>query len=96
MTDLKQRFTPLSKEELAPRDDELFSRADLAKRWKCSEKAVQRIEHRHGLPACRIMREVKYRLSDILRIERDGLSKPAKPWTGVRPQEKARGGGGGS
>jgi hypothetical protein len=88
MTDLKQRFTPLSPAELAPRDDELFDRSDLAKRWKCSEKAVQRIEKRHGLPGCRIMRAVKYRLSDILRVEAEGLDKLPKRWTGLRPDQK--------
>jgi len=90
MPDKQPRFTPLSKDELAARDDELLLRFDVAQRWKCSEKSVERAETRLGLQPIRVLRAVRYRLSDVLRIEREGVARLPKKWTGVRPSEKAQ------
>ena len=73
MADKKLRFTPLSKDDLDPRNDEMLVRSEVAKRWDCSEKSVIRAETRLGLRPCRFMREVRYKFSDILRIEREGF-----------------------
>jgi hypothetical protein len=50
----------------------------LAKRWDCSEKAVLRAEKRLGLHPYRFLRAIKYRLSDVLRVEREALQKMPK------------------
>jgi hypothetical protein len=67
MPDTTKRFTPL-------KDDEDFrerflSRAEVSWRWGCSEKAVLRAEKRLGLEPYRLLRAIKYRLSDLLRVE---------------------------
>ena len=94
MPDKKRRFTPLSETEitteLAPIVERFLTRPQLCERWGgCSEKALVRSEGRLGLQPIRILRGVRYRLSDILRIERDGESKLPKRFTGLRPHEKA-------
>jgi hypothetical protein len=89
MTHLKERFTPLSPTELAPAVEEFFSRTELAKRWHCGEKAVLRAEKRLGLRPYRLMRAIKYKFSDILRVEAEGLAKMPKRFSGLRPHEKA-------
>ena len=80
---------PLSKPELAACDDKLLLRFDVAQRWKCSEKSVERTEVRLGLQPIRFLRAVRYRLSDILRVEREGAARMPKKWVGLRPHEKA-------
>jgi hypothetical protein len=86
MTDTKLRFTPLRPEEIS---ELFFSRQQVATRWGCSEKAVLRTEERLGLRPCRILRAIKYALSDILRIEREGFAKMPKRFTGMRPDQRA-------
>jgi hypothetical protein len=89
MTDTKLRFSPLPKEELAPRDDELLLRFDVAQRWKCSEKSVERAESRLGLRPIRVLRGIRYRLSNVLQIEEAGFTRMPRKWTGLRPSQKA-------
>jgi hypothetical protein len=88
MADKKLRFTPLSKDDLDPRNDEMLVRSEVAKRWDCSEKSVIRAETRLGLRPCRFMREVRYRFSDVLRIEREGFARMPRKWTALRPDQK--------
>jgi hypothetical protein len=83
------RFSPLSETELLPAEEEFFSRAKLAKRWDCSEKAVLRAEKRLGLRPYRLLRAIKYKLSDILRVESEATNKAPKKFTGLRPDQKA-------
>jgi hypothetical protein len=87
MRDTKLRFTPL-------KDDEDFrerflSRAEVGWRWGCSEKAVLRAEKRLGLCPYRLLRAIKYRLSDVLRVEAEARAKLPKKFTGLRPDQKA-------
>src|SRR5215472_11105278 len=94
MADKKHRFTPLSQTEitteLAPIEERFLTRPQLCERWGgCSEKALLRAEKRLGLQPFRILRGVSYRLSDILRTEREGLAKMPKRFTGLRPDQKA-------
>jgi hypothetical protein len=66
-----------------------LTRAQLCQRWGgCSEKALLRAEKRLGLRPYRILRGVRYALSDIMRIEAEGLAKAPKRFTGLRPHEK--------
>ena len=51
--------------------DRLLDRADLAERWSCSSESIRRLED-HILKPIRIGGRVRYRLSDILRSEREG------------------------
>ena len=94
MADKKHRFTPLSQTEitteLAPIEERFLTRPQLCERWDgCSEKALLRAEKRLGLSPYRILRGVRYALTDILRVERDGRAKMPKRFTGLRPEEKA-------
>jgi hypothetical protein len=89
MTDKKPRITPVPTEDLAPRDEELLLRYDVAQRWRCSEKSVERAETRLGLQPVRVLRAVRYRLSDVLRVEREGFTRPRRKFTGLRPHERA-------
>ena len=94
MPDKKRRFTPLSETEitteLAPIVERFLTRPQLCERWGgCSEKAVLRAEKRLGLSPYRILRGVRYALTDILRVERDGRAEMPKRFTGLRPEEKA-------
>jgi hypothetical protein len=85
MADTKLRFTPLK-----PEEEIFFTRPQLSVRWSgCSEKAIVRAEKRLGLQPYRILREVRYRLSDVLRIEAEGASRAPKKFVGVRPDQKA-------
>jgi hypothetical protein len=86
MQDTKLRFSPLRPEEVG---ELFFSRQQLATRWGCSEKAVLRCEKRLGLKPYRILRAIKYALSDIRRIEQESLAKPPRKFTGVTPAQKA-------
>lgn len=85
MTDIRLDFTPLK-----PEDEKFLTRAQLCARWSgCSEKALIRVEKRLGLKPYRILRGIRYALSDILRIEQEGSIKMPKRFTGLRPHEKA-------
>jgi hypothetical protein len=75
--------------EISPAEEEFFSRARVAKRWDCSEKAVLRCERRLGLQPYRLLRAIKYKLSDILRVEALASTKAPKKFTGLRPDQKA-------
>jgi hypothetical protein len=79
---------PNPKDELNPLDDVMLERADLATRWRCSEKSVLRAEQRLGLRPCRFLRGVRYRLSDVLRVEEQGFTRIPKKWVGLRPYQK--------
>jgi hypothetical protein len=90
MRDTKHRLVPLSHAELAPIEERFLTRPQLCERWGgCSEKALVRSEKRLGLSPYRILRGVRYALSDIMRIERDGRAKMPKKFTGLRPDQKA-------
>jgi hypothetical protein len=95
MKDTKNRFALLSQAEItaefnAAMAERLLTRPQLCERWGgCSEKALVRSEKRLGLVPIRILRGVRYALSDIQRIERDGRAKLPKKFAGVRPHEKA-------
>ena len=52
-------------------EDRLLDRASLAERWDCSVESIKRLEG-HILKPIRIGGRVRYRLSDILRSEREG------------------------
>ena len=89
MPDRKLRSRPVSPDELPAAQEEFFSRARLAQRWRCSEKAIVRAEQRLNLPAYRLLRGVTYRLSDILSVENQGLARAPKTFVGLRPHQKA-------
>ena len=82
----RRRYTPLQSGE---EDERFFTRGQVALRWNCSEKGVQRAEERLGLQPYRILRAIRYRLSDIVRIEAESLKKLPKRFTGLRPAQKA-------
>jgi hypothetical protein len=82
MTDTNPRFTPLRSGE---EDERLLPRSFVARRWTCSEKAVERAEKRLGLQPFRLLREIRYRLTDIVRVEQEALLKAPKKFTGLRP-----------
>ena len=81
----RPRYTPLRPGE---EDERFFTRGQVALRWNCSEKGVQRAEKRLGLQPYRILRAIRYRLSDIVRIEAESLKKLPKRFTGLRPAQK--------
>jgi hypothetical protein len=86
------RFTPLNEEDFArlkEEDECFFSREQLAKRWRCSEKSVLRAEKRLGLRPYRLLRGIRYKLTDIMRVEAEALKKMPKKFTGLRPDQKA-------
>jgi hypothetical protein len=90
MRDTKNRLVPLSHTELAAIDERFLTRPQLCERWSgCSEKALVRSEKRLGLQPYRMLRGVRYALSDILRIEAEASAKLPKRFTGLRPHEKA-------
>jgi hypothetical protein len=90
MKDTRHRFTPLSPTEITPVTERFLTRPQLCERWGgCSEKALLRAEKRLGLHPYRILRGIRYALSDIIRIERDGTAKMPKKFTGLRPDQKA-------
>ena len=60
------------KRTVAPKDDMLLTRAQLAGRWVTCTKTIQRRE-KAGLRAMRLGRSVRYRLSDVLEFEEAGL-----------------------
>ena len=80
------RYIPLRPGE---EDERFFTRGQVALRWGCSEKGVQRVEKRLGLQPYRLLRGIRYRLTDIVRIEAESLEKLPKRFTGLRPDQKA-------
>jgi hypothetical protein len=52
-------------------EERLLDRASLAERWDCSLETIKRLEG-HVLKPIRIGGRVRFRLSDILRSEREG------------------------
>jgi hypothetical protein len=81
----KLRFTPLK-----PEDELFLTRPQLCTRWSgCSEKALIRVEKRFDLTAYRILRGIRYKLSDVLRVEAEGALRMPKRFVGLRPHEKA-------
>jgi hypothetical protein len=85
LADTALPFTP----QLEPRHEKFLSRTELATRWGCSEKAVLRAEPRLGLEPHRLLRAIKYRLSNILRIEAESRARLPKKFVGLRPDQKA-------
>jgi hypothetical protein len=82
----RPRYTPLRPGE---EDERFFTRGQVALRWGCSEKGVQRAEKRLGLQPYRLLRGIRYRLTDIVRIEEQSVGKLPKRFTGLRPDQKA-------
>jgi hypothetical protein len=56
-----------------PTEDKLLTRREVAARWKVSIETVKRREHARILRPVRLEgRIVRYRMSDVARIEEDG------------------------
>jgi hypothetical protein len=57
--------------------EQLISRRSLASRWECSVETVKR-HTRDGLlhPIRFNARMIRYRLSDVIRVEREGEARP--------------------
>jgi hypothetical protein len=54
-------------------DDKLLTRLELARRWKVSIETVKRRERARILRPVRLDgRVIRYRMSDVLRIEEEG------------------------
>ena len=54
-------------------DDELLTRLELARRWKVSIETLKRRERTEVLQPVRLDgRIIRYRMSDVLRIEEEG------------------------
>jgi hypothetical protein len=51
-------------------EDITLTRKELALRWKCSEETLKRRQKTQLLKALKIGRLVRYRLSDVLEVER--------------------------
>jgi len=49
----------------------LLSRRNLAFRWECSIETLKRREKAGILPALKLGRGVRYRLSDVEKVEKD-------------------------
>jgi hypothetical protein len=70
-------------------NERFVTRGQVALRWNCSEKGVQRTEKRLGLQPYRLLRAIRYKLSDVVRIEAESLEKLPKRFIGLRPDQKA-------
>jgi hypothetical protein len=56
-----------------PMDETLLTRSELAKRWKISIETLKRRERARILRPVRLDgRVIRYRMSDVLRIEEEG------------------------
>jgi hypothetical protein len=56
-------------------DDKLLTRLELARRWKVSIETVKRRERAKVLRPVRLEgRIIRYRMSDVLRIEEEGYA----------------------
>jgi hypothetical protein len=63
--------------QLDPKQDRQLSRKELSERWNPSIKTLKRREKAGTLrPLSLGARTVRYRLSDILRIEEDAAARP--------------------
>jgi Helix-turn-helix domain len=51
-------------------DDPLFTRQELAERWRQSTETIKRRERAGRLHALKLGRSVRYRLSDVLAFEK--------------------------
>jgi hypothetical protein len=49
----------------------LLTRAQLAERWSVSRETIKRREKAGILPVLKLGRDARYRLSDVLRLERE-------------------------
>ena len=49
----------------------LLSRKQLATRWQVSKETIKRREKAGVLPVLKLGRDARYRLSDVLRLERE-------------------------
>jgi DNA-binding XRE family transcriptional regulator len=49
----------------------LLTRAQLAERWSVSRETIKRREKDGTLPVLKLGRDARYRLSDVLRLERE-------------------------
>jgi hypothetical protein len=59
-------------------DDKLLTRLELARRWKVSIETVKRRERAKVLRPVRLEgRIIRYRMSDVLRIEEEGYDEQA-------------------
>jgi DNA-binding transcriptional regulator YhcF (GntR family) len=60
-------------EDHRTKEDSLLTRRELAGRWKVSIETIKRCERTKILRPMRLYgRIVRYRMSDVLRIEREG------------------------
>jgi hypothetical protein len=56
-------------------DDRLLTRLELARRWKISIETLKRRERAKILRPVRLVgRIIRYRMSDVLRIEEEGYN----------------------
>jgi hypothetical protein len=53
-------------------EERLLDRADMHERWGCSFESLKRFERAGILKPIRLGGRVRYRLSDVLRSEREG------------------------
>ena len=53
----------------------MITRRDVAERWSYSIETIKRLEKGGKLPSIRIGGRVRYRISDIERLEQEGESK---------------------
>lgn len=49
----------------------LLSRRQLANRWQVSKETIKRREKDGTLPVLKLGRDARYRLTDVLRLERE-------------------------
>jgi hypothetical protein len=62
------------KEQFQPTAEETYvDGAELGRRWKCHEKTAQRRAKRLGVAALMFFNRTSYPMSEILRVEREGL-----------------------
>jgi hypothetical protein len=56
-------------------DDQLLTRLELARRWKVSIETIKRRERARVLRPLRLEgRIIRYRMSDVMRVEQEGES----------------------
>jgi predicted site-specific integrase-resolvase len=60
--------------EIAPGDEELLSRKELAARWRCHIETLKRWEEAGRLKPIKVgAKFLRYRLSDIEKFERENM-----------------------
>jgi hypothetical protein len=73
-------------------DDKLLTRLELARRWKVSIDTLKRRERAKILRPVRLDgRIIRYRMSDVLRIEEEGYGAQADVQLSDADQETVRG-----